>query len=427
MLAGATKTKAEADMRKSSKSKKATKRARRKKSDAYLTPPWCVHRLLEADGLDLPGGSWLEPAAGPGRIISAVNSMRDDVRWDAIELRDKCGPDLVKAVGSSKRVVIGDFLSTSPPEKHYDVIFTNPPFSLAMKFVEKCLATADHVAMLLRLGFLGSADRADFFREHPPDIYLLPDRPSFTDDGKNDNSYYAWFIWRPGGRTEGVFRVLRTTPLKYRSLKLYTNGMSSIPLLVPDAPHTMMPEADHPGDFMPNTDPTITAQIETFTQQLVATVEAAVAQRIQAALAGAFGIPQKRGPGRPPKQAVAHVAAPKPARKKQICPVPGCKNVAAPIFGMVCKDHKNVAKSKIKKYREQRRDGKSTQATGARPAVAKKAKKATPKIKRARKLQGQYLGALKSLTGADRAKVKQTAAEKGVAEAVKLAVSMKKA
>jgi hypothetical protein len=181
---------------------------------------------------------------------------------------------------------------------------------------------------------------------------------------------------------------------------------------------------------MSNTDPNITAQIETFTQQLVATVEAAVAQRIQAALAGAFGVPQKRGPGRPPKQAVAHVApvaVEKSARKKQLCPVPGCKNVAAPIFGMVCKEHKNVAKSKIKKYREERREGKVTQTTGAKPATAKKMKRATPKVARARKLQGQYLGALKSLTGADRAKVKAVAKDKGVADAVKLALSMKKA
>jgi hypothetical protein len=94
---------------------------------------------------------------------------------------------------------------------------------------------------------------------------------------------------------------------------------------------------------------------------------------------------------------------------------------------MVCKDHKNVAKSKIKKYREERRKGKVTQATGTKPATAKKVKKATPKVARARKLQGQYLGALKSLTGADRARVKQTAAEKSVAEAVKLAMRMKKA
>jgi hypothetical protein len=110
---------------------------------------------------------------------------------------------------------------------------------------------------------------------------------------------------------------------------------------------------------------------------------------------------------------------------KQLCPVPGCKNPAAPIFGMVCKDHKNVAKAKIKKYRQERK-AKAAPAGTAKPATAKKAKKASPKVARARKLQGQYLGALKSLTGADRAKVKQTAAEKGVAQAVKLALGMKK-
>jgi hypothetical protein len=175
----------------------------------------------------------------------------------------------------------------------------------------------------------------------------------------------------------------------------------------------------------------ITAIVETFAIQIAAAVEASMVNRLQAAIAAAFGAPQKRGPGRPPKKAVASVApvaarsAGKKTRPKQLCPVPGCKNVAAPIFGMVCKDHKNVAKSKIKKYREERK-GKVTTATTAKPA-AKKAKKATPKVARARKLQGQYLGALKSLAGADRAKVKAVAKDKGVAEAVKLALGMKKA
>jgi hypothetical protein len=180
---------------------------------------------------------------------------------------------------------------------------------------------------------------------------------------------------------------------------------------------------------MPNTDPNITALIEAFTNQLVSTVEAAAAQRIQAALAGAFGAPQKRGPGRPPKHmaTAAHFTQPSaPAQKKQLCPVPGCTNLAAPVFGMVCKEHRNVAKSKIRKYREARREGTVTRAPGARPATPKKAKKATPKVARARKLQGQYLGALKSLKGADRARVKKTAVEKSVAEAVKLAQSLKK-
>ena len=182
---------------------------------------------------------------------------------------------------------------------------------------------------------------------------------------------------------------------------------------------------------MPNTEPNIAALIEAFTNQLLATVEAAVAQRIQAALASAFGAPQKRGPGRPPKHPAAteHFtpsSVPAPARKKQLCPVPGCKNPAAPVFGMVCKEHKNVAKAKIKKYREARREGTVTRAPGAKPATPKKVKKATPKVARARKLQGQYLGALKSLKGADRARVKKTAAEKSVADAVKLAQSLKK-
>jgi len=42
-------------------------------------------------------------------------------------------------------------------------------------------------------------------------------------------------------------------------------------------------------------------------------------------------------------------------RAKQICPVPRCKGLAAPIFGMVCSQHKDVPKSSIQKYREQRR------------------------------------------------------------------------
>ena len=47
----------------------------------------------------------------------------------------------------------------------------------------------------------------------------------------------------------------------------------------------------------------------------------------------------------------------RPRRKgpKQLCPVPGCKNPAAPVFGMVCAKHKDVPKAQIKKYREARR------------------------------------------------------------------------
>jgi hypothetical protein len=50
------------------------------------------------------------------------------------------------------------------------------------------------------------------------------------------------------------------------------------------------------------------------------------------------------------------------ARRKpprQLCPAPGCKNPAAPVFGMVCAKHKDVPKAKIKEYREARRRSKA--------------------------------------------------------------------
>jgi hypothetical protein len=99
---------------------------------------------------------------------------------------------------------------------------------------------------------------------------------------------------------------------------------------------------------------------------------------VSAALGGA---PVKRGPGRPPKAAKA-LAAVAPARKKprkkappQYCPVPGCKNKAAPIFGMVCSDHKDVPKAKIKEYREARRAQKAGQKAGKAGKAKRKSRK----------------------------------------------------
>ncbi len=113
---------------------------------------------------------------------------------------------------------------------------------------------------------------------------------------------------------------------------------------------------------MPTTN--ITALVEEFSHQIVAAAKASVTARIEAALATAFGAPKKRKPGRP-RKAVATV-------------------------------------------------------------TVKKAKKVSPKVARARRLQGKYLGALRALSAADRAKVKAVAKEKGVAAAVKMALGMKK-
>jgi hypothetical protein len=124
--------------------------------------------------------------------------------------------------------------------------------------------------------------------------------------------------------------------------------------------------------------------VDDFANQLSALIEAQVVERARATVAAALG-QGKRGPGRPPKLAsLAALTAPgvlargKKPRKKappQLCPVPGCKNRAAPIFGMVCSAHKDVPKAKIKQYREARRakkgNGKAANGRNGRKAAKK--------------------------------------------------------
>jgi hypothetical protein len=87
--------------------------------------------------------------------------------------------------------------------------------------------------------------------------------------------------------------------------------------------------------------------VQSFSASLTSIIEADAAARARAAVETAFGIEPRRGPGLPVK------ARKKPPR--QLCPVPGCKNSAAPVFGMVCGAHRDVSKTKIRKYREARR------------------------------------------------------------------------
>lgn len=49
--------------------------------------------------------------------------------------------------------------------------------------------------MLLRLAFLESKKRCDFWQKHPVSkLYVLSERPSFTGAG-TDATAYAWFVW----------------------------------------------------------------------------------------------------------------------------------------------------------------------------------------------------------------------------------------
>jgi hypothetical protein len=100
--------------------------------------------------------------------------------------------------------------------------------------------------------------------------------------------------------------------------------------------------------------------VEQFAASLDDLLERTSMERARLAVLSAFGgnsagAPARRG--RPPAT-VSPIGAARKRRKKapiQLCPVPGCKNRAAPVFGMVCSKHKDLPKAKIRQYREARR------------------------------------------------------------------------
>lgn len=87
----------------------------------------------------------------------------------------------------------------------YPCIVTNPPYSLAYEFTRRAVAHSEETFLLLRLNFLASKKRKDWFqRNEPSALFVLSVRPSFV-YGRTDATDYAWFYWGP--RHKGIFHL----------------------------------------------------------------------------------------------------------------------------------------------------------------------------------------------------------------------------
>jgi len=179
-------------------------------SDYYSSPPWTVHRLLEA--VELPGGLWLEPTAGEGAIINAVAEKRRDVVWHAVEAREECIP-ILDAIPTCQVAVRGSFQAVPVDTSgRYACLVGNPPYRSALQIVQHALEFAPIVVMLLRLNWLASDKRVAWIRANTPSVFVLPDRPSFVGES-GDATEYAWMAWGLGIPTVSI---LGSTPLSER-------------------------------------------------------------------------------------------------------------------------------------------------------------------------------------------------------------------
>ena len=171
----------------------------RSKNDFYETPQDCILNFLKHHPID-PNAVILDPCVGTGAFPKALRMAGYTNQIDTIEIDSN-----FKAVPEASNHHCEDFLQLEPPYK-YDVIFSNPPYSLAEEFIKKAFTLANkekfEIIYLLRLNFLGAQKRNEFWQEYPPNkLYVLSKRPSFT-GGSTDACEYCYYVWDTSGTQE---------------------------------------------------------------------------------------------------------------------------------------------------------------------------------------------------------------------------------
>lgn len=153
--------------------------------DKFYTPPWVVDELMIKESFKTP--IW-EPAAGDGHITDVIDKyygtqavFASDIAWEGGE----------------------NFLE---PDTLTDcqTIITNPPYSLAVPFIEKALELTKpikgKVAMLLPVNFDCAKRRVHLFRNCPAfrQKWILLRRIRWENIDQKQNapsSNHAWYVW----------------------------------------------------------------------------------------------------------------------------------------------------------------------------------------------------------------------------------------
>lgn len=153
--------------------------------DDFPTPPWATRALCER--IDCSGLSVREPAANRGHMVKSLSEYFRKV--DASDIHDY-------GAGYPVR----DYLFGTHDDVDWTI--TNPPFRLAVQFVEKALCTSTKgVALILRSAFLEGIQR--YFKLYsvtPPTRILQFSERVVMHKGKlsaagSTATAYCWIVW----------------------------------------------------------------------------------------------------------------------------------------------------------------------------------------------------------------------------------------
>ena len=170
-------------------------------ADYYVTPVKDIIIFLgaldEEVSLDIWDKTILDPCAGGDlshdmsypKALREYYAIPDD--WNGIKTIDIREDSLAETKCN--------YIETKLDYKPF-LIISNPPFNQAMEFIKKALDDVEdggYVAMLLRLNFLETKARKDFFDNYMPTwIFVHHKRMSFTDAGGTDSVAYCHMVWK---------------------------------------------------------------------------------------------------------------------------------------------------------------------------------------------------------------------------------------
>jgi hypothetical protein len=177
--------------------------------DTYQTPLRLAHAIcsrLRSTFRDWVPEEVLEPSAGLGAFVRAARAAWPDAQVLANEIDRGFHRTLLQSgahvVHHEDWLKLGRTLaeaSTGAGPRH--LILGNPPFRFARQHIEAALSAMlpdDRLCFLLRLNFLGSSDRVEFWKQPGlQSVATIAPRPSFTGKG-SDGTEYAVFTWVKG-------------------------------------------------------------------------------------------------------------------------------------------------------------------------------------------------------------------------------------
>lgn len=172
--------------------------------DFYCTHPESIKLFLKAaknTNLIIPNNI-LEPCCGIGSISKILKENGYSVY----------SSDLIdRGYGEETGI---DFLKTNKWDNQFDCIFTNPPYRYAVEITEKAIKTVKNnglVIMFMKLTFLESAKRYNFFKKYPPKyVYVYVNRQGCgkgTDNFKNSGAAaYCMYVRQKEIKNEPIIR-----------------------------------------------------------------------------------------------------------------------------------------------------------------------------------------------------------------------------